>query len=482
MEDGDLDDTKVFADELQARGDPRGELLSLELVAEHTPTSAEARRLNREAQRIRDAHPALVWPEALRSSKVDMRAGFVVRAAGDELFADHVPSELALGVRGLSMVRRFEDLLPKLIRGRASGLALDWLHHTPSWPRASTKLADLRVLGAGPGRWPAIRYLELSDPLENIDAIAGLTGLEGLGLDTPLSHSQLRSLAGLELKRLRIHTEQLDPVIVELFGATLEELQPAKCKDSLALLHELPHLRSLTLPAYPSATVIADLARLSSVEELWVPNLTDAELLESLRALRLRHLYVDSLDAELLPGFASLTSVEKLEYREIIGEPVDFMPLLARPNLRELAINANTQNELILPATVEELAIADITEPLAIGGTPSRVDVVDCDPRCLPRALLLGVRHLFIAWNHDPYPDFLAELHGLCPNLERLELPCHVDEHQWSAASRSLAELPHLRQCSLAGTIGELAERARAFPDLSMSGAVEWPRSGADFP
>lgn len=45
-----VSETEVFADQLQARGDPRGELLSLELAAERTPSCAEARRLNREAQ------------------------------------------------------------------------------------------------------------------------------------------------------------------------------------------------------------------------------------------------------------------------------------------------------------------------------------------------------------------------------------------------------------------------------------------------
>ncbi|HVI01293.1 MAG TPA: hypothetical protein VM869_21395, partial [Enhygromyxa sp.] len=65
MPDPDLNEVEVFADELQARGDPRGELLALELASERATSSDEARRLNREAQRIRNAHRELVWPSAL---------------------------------------------------------------------------------------------------------------------------------------------------------------------------------------------------------------------------------------------------------------------------------------------------------------------------------------------------------------------------------------------------------------------------------
>jgi hypothetical protein len=468
--DAELDDSKVFADELQARGDPRGELLSLELAAESATSSAEARRLNREAQRIRDAHPALVWPEALRRSYVAMHAGFAVQGSCDDLFAPQVPIELALSLRTLhSSQRRLEDVLPNLIRARARGLALDWLTHTPYRQTTPTNLAGLRTLGAHRGgRWPATCGLQLSGALENVAAITGLTGLESLCIDTPISRAELRSLAGLELKMLRVHAEQLDPALVELFGATLKQLELRGCK---------------TLADAPSLTAIANLARLPALEKLSLPVLDNPKLLDALGALRLRSLYVDSVAAELLPALTGLTNVEHLGYREIIGEPDDFSLPPIQQNQRELVIRANTQTELLVPASIEELLILEVDQPLAIVGAPTSAWMYDSDPRCLPPSLLLGLRDLQITWSEVAHPDFLAELPQRCPNLEHFELTCYVPEWQWSEAPQILAALPQLRRCSLgAGSVDEIAERGRAFPELSMSNTPWWPRSCGETP
>ncbi|HVH98902.1 MAG TPA: hypothetical protein VM869_09330, partial [Enhygromyxa sp.] len=323
----DLHDVEVFADELQTRGDPRGELLSLELASDRAATSDEARRLHREAQRIRDAHESLVWPAPLRDTHVSMRAGFVVHAT-EELFASHIPVELALSLRSLwSYWRRLDDLLPTLVRARACGLALDELRHAPLDAGLPTNLAGMRALG-GPGRWPAVRTLELTGPIERLEGLAGLTGLEHLDIDTPLDAAQLRSLAGLGLTSLGVRADRLEPALVELFGATLERLELRGCKDSLAPLRQLPRLRSLTLREDQSAQALADLAGLSQLEELSIPSLHDRRTLDALLGLRMRSLHVETVAAELLPEIARLTTLESFSYGEVTGEHVDLTPLL----------------------------------------------------------------------------------------------------------------------------------------------------------
>jgi hypothetical protein len=245
----------------------------------------------------------------------------------------------------------------------------------------------------------------------------------------PLARGQLRALAGLELKELRIRTQQLD-ALVELFGPTLESLW----------------LRSLYLSNEPSTAELTNLARLPALEELHLPSL-DPNSIEALRTLRLRRLSVNSLPAELLPAFAGLTNVDELDYSAIVdediaifGERIDLTPLLARPNLRELEITENTQSRLVLPETVEQLIIKRVDRPLAIVGAPTTVDVVNCDLGCLPPALLLGVRHLGVDWSKVARPDFLAKLAQACPNLETF----HLWGWHWKDAPRILAALPQL--------------------------------------
>lgn len=479
--DDDLHDTEVFADELQARGDPRGELLTLELAAERATTSDEARRLHREAQRIRDAHESLVWPEPLRDSHVDMRSGFVVRANCEELFAAHVPSELSLSVRDLwTWQRRIDDLMPTLVRARARGLALDSLRQSTRDESKSTNLAGLRALAAVPGRWPAIRTLQLGGALEHIDGIASLRGLERLSLDASISPAQLRDLGKLELKALHIRTERIEPALIDLCGPTVERLELRGCRDSLAPLRELPQLRSLTLADDPSARTLASLAQLSQLEVLTIPTLDDPRTLDILRALRLQCLHVHTVTAELLAALASLTNVESLGYSEIVGEHVDLTPMLARPRLEWLAISTSMRSELVLPTSVTGLMISNVTEPLTIVGTPTELHVFDCDPRCVPASLLLNVRRLTVQWEEGPSPDLLTELPRACPNLEHLELSFGLD-WQWPEAPRVLAGLPHLRRLSLGHEpLGAVAERARAFPELNVNDTHSWPRSGGE--
>lgn len=247
-----LHHAEVFADQLQTRGDARGELLSLELAAHRASTSAEARRLHREAQRIRDAHEALVWPAPLRDSYVQMRAGFVLRGGCDELFAADVPIELAVSVRETwTTQRRLEEVLPGLIEARRRGLALDQLRHV-SPPRAAASLAQLPTLAAHEGRRLAIRALQLDGPVERFEALGQLLGLKRFCRDQPVDAEQLRTLAKLGLESLHIRTQQLDPAVLALLGPSLQTLDLHGFTGSLAPILALPRLRSLTLDHTPT--------------------------------------------------------------------------------------------------------------------------------------------------------------------------------------------------------------------------------------
>lgn len=78
------DHTRVFADSLQATGDPRGELIALELASIQAPTTADARALNHQAQQLREDADGLVWPKDLHHAWLEgiglpyLRAGFLV--------------------------------------------------------------------------------------------------------------------------------------------------------------------------------------------------------------------------------------------------------------------------------------------------------------------------------------------------------------------------------------------------------------------
>lgn len=478
-----LHHAEVFADQLQTRGDARGELLSLELAAHRASTSAEARRLHREAQRIRDAHEALVWPAPLRDSYVQMRAGFVLRGGCDELFAADVPIELAVSVRETwTTQRRLEEVLPGLIEARRRGLALDQLRHV-SPPRAAASLAQLPTLAAHEGRRLAIRALQLDGPVERFEALGQLLGLKRFCRDQPVDAEQLRTLAKLGLESLHIRTQQLDPAVLALLGPSLQTLDLHGFTGSLAPILALPRLRSLTLDHTPTPDDITSLATLARLEWLDIPSLADPAQIEALRAIRLRGLGVRSAAAELLPALASLPDLECFSYSQLIGERVDPTPILHLGKLgplgpkASLRFTANMRADLSLPASIEELFVADVDEPIELTGTPKQLLLVNSDPRCLPASLLHGLQTLTLYCWAPPPDEFLRALPRSCPQLEQLDITC-LQDWTWSDAQQVVAGLSQLRRLSfMTGTVATAAELARAFPDLSMSDPYLWPRS-----
>jgi hypothetical protein len=484
----DLSETEVFADRLQARGDPRGELLGLELAAERAQSSAEARRLNREAQRIRNAHRSLVWPEALADSNVSTRAGFVVAAAYEELFASGVPLELALSVRDLRVgsATRLEDCLATLIPARMRGLRLDSLRQPDVQVGPPTNLAGFRQLAAVPAAGHALELIEIPWRVVDVAALASLSGLRECLFGDSRSQAELCSLATSKLERLGLEAP-LDPVIVPLFGNTLAALEFRYDRpESLEPLAGLPWLRELLLhgPA-PTPEMADDLAHLLRLERLRLSDLREPDLVVALRSQPLRSLTVESLDATLVAGLLRLRSLEHLHIAQMTGGPLDLASLAELPKLRSLSLPPEFTGGGVLPPGCETLHIRDARERLAIAGNVVELCASNCDPRCLPPAMLAGIRRLTLRWPRATFDDFLAELPRACPELERLTIE-HADddrEWHWDDAPAILDALPRLRSFVLSPTDNaELTEIARAFPELCPLRTDSWPRSAGETP
>lgn len=73
-----LDEASVLADQLQADGDPRGELLALEIASVRAPSVEQVRALALEASNLRRAEARVVWPSSFTPADARLRAGFIV--------------------------------------------------------------------------------------------------------------------------------------------------------------------------------------------------------------------------------------------------------------------------------------------------------------------------------------------------------------------------------------------------------------------
>jgi hypothetical protein len=467
----DWSEVEVFVDRLRAAGDPRAELLAFELAAERATSSEDARRLNREAQRIRDLHRALVWPSVLADTEVDMRAGFVVSANYDEIAGPSIPLELVLSVRDLSISRhrRPEDCAPLLDRARARGLQLDGLHQSHSESGPAIDLARLRNIDT-------LERLSLAGAVTGTEALAKFGKLVSCSFGAPLQQAQLCSLAPLKLEHLRLHGQAVDPVIVPLFGHTLTVLELRAWSGSLAPLQGLPWLRKLIIdhPMPPGA--IAQLDGMLRLEELAIPTLDEAGL-SVLSRLPLRRLAVGRLSARLATGLARLRTLESLVIHSVDDGPFDLSPLAELSQLRRLVVDGELVGALTLRPGFEWLAIG-ARRPVSITGEVPELAIIDADVRSLPSSLLAQVRTLRLVWLRTRPNDALDELPRLLPRLERLDLANYQDrEWAWPEAPEVLDRMPRLRGFEMVGvTTHELAEIARAFPELCpLTGA--WPRS-----
>jgi hypothetical protein len=481
----DLHDTAVFADELQTVGDPRGELLSLELAAYQATESDEARRLQREAQRIRDAHDTLVWPPALRNTEVAMRSGFVVSGEYERLFAPRVPSELAVSARSLWISRTpFEDFLPELFDARERGLALDHLARS-HLHKGPIDVAELARLATRDGRWPAVCELELPGALQNIDGLTALEGLRSCRFDHhQLSPAELSIVANLALESLSIDASRVGPTsIAGQLCQSLTRLRLYGIVRSPELLRGLSRLESLALSEQPAVDLDDILAPLDGLTRLELVELTSLRGVEALAALPgLRHLTVGMLAAELVPQIGQLNELESLSCTQVVGGPLELGSLAGLTKLRRLKLPSTPiSGELLLPPSCEALWVSETREALRIIGEPAEVFAFYCDPGVLPPALLAKVKHLGL-WSFDSIPEQL--LRGIpqsCPELEHLEIKyIGVDEWEWAEAPAIVTALPRLRSLTLDDhkpTQATLRERCRVLPEIDGMRDNHWPRN-----
>ncbi|HVI04330.1 MAG TPA: hypothetical protein VM869_36830, partial [Enhygromyxa sp.] len=314
----DWSELEVFADRLQAAGDPRGELLALEVASERATSSEEARRLNREAQRVRDAHHERVWPAALARSSVGMRAGFVVSVYGKQLVDPSIPIEMLLSARYLSIGRlRLEACVPRLEEACRRGLRLEGLGHWIYDADEPTDLDCLRGFIELDGRAPSLAWVSFGDRVSAARVLTKLAALRSCSFGGALSEAELRSLAPLPLHSLRLRGHHSTDAIVELFGATLESLELGDCIAPLTPLARITSLRSLTLTGANATELISELHELTQLQTVHLPRLDPPDL-DDLTALRLRELSCGVMPAQLAQAQPQeVVQIRRIEPRQV---------------------------------------------------------------------------------------------------------------------------------------------------------------------
>lgn len=470
----DWTEIEVFADRLQVAGDPRGELLALELASERATNSEDARRLNREAQRIRDAHRELVWPTVLGPTGTKMRAGFVVSADHDEITEHAIPLELLLSLRGISVRQPLESCAALLEEGWRRGLRLEHLGHWGNPEDGPAQLDSLRRFIEYDALAPALETVYFSNPVHEVELLAKLPKLRSCIFDAPLSEAELRSLAPLRLGTLQLRDQLVPASLAEWFGDTLTHLHLAGCEGSLAPLSGLSRLEMLNLEGEELADAIVELQGLTQLEDLKLPRL-DGRGLAVLSHLNLRSLLIREMSPALVRQLAKLQTLESLTILRTEGS-LDVSAFAELPRLRRLSVPGPLIGELQLPPGFKKLSISGTSGLVPITGEVAELSVLDFDLRELPSSLLGSARQLFMMCLEDPQYDALAELPRLMPQLEIFSLSS-LRNRPWSEAPEVLGALPRLRAIDLLDdSVEALAERARTFPDLCVLGS-EWPRS-----
>jgi hypothetical protein len=365
----------VLADRLMQAGDPRGELLALELTAITTRDPVRARRIHRAAQVVRDRHPDLAWPElaGLDAFELKIRAGFVL---GANLAARDAPEGEPIA------------LLGRLLDGNDDGYSFG----EGSSASASALVELLELLDHPAGA--RLRRLQLGAlPLDQLDASLrvlaaepGRLDLLGLCLTGPEQLGAIAaSLAKVGARGLRI---DYDRVTRLLLGTAQERI-------SLAPLRADSSLRVLSLAAYVDAAPLADLP--IDTLDCWCRSREDLEQLAALP--RLRRLCLRHDDDELRP----LGQAEGLEALALqVGEPSGLAVLAELGNLRVLALHepsgraasclaGSTKLERLelrdrLPARLDELATLTNLELLGLRGGMAEAGPLDLGPLAeLPR-------------------------------------------------------------------------------------------------
>jgi hypothetical protein len=239
-----LDEASVLADRLQAEGDPRGELLALEIGCVRAPSVAQARALARQAQDLRAAEAGLVWRTPHGPDHVSLRAGFVVGLSGGPGTPAHLAARAAgLDMRGLRTIRGvgMAELLPDVVTAQPSQLDL----------RIEAKPRALDELVGGLRRLVELtcsvdRGVDVRATFERLARLDSLRGLRAVVDDrVALAHLRHTKISHLRVSGVGEGLGEL----VKLSELRHLEMRGTELDANLDQLGELPLLDSLHMRA-----------------------------------------------------------------------------------------------------------------------------------------------------------------------------------------------------------------------------------------
>ncbi len=318
-------DAAVFADASMQAGDPRGELLALELAASNTRDPIRARRIHRAAQVVRDRNAELAWPDLpeLERTALRVRSGFVL-ALGPDLAAEAPMRE------GLSESPRSSrgqlGQLGQLFEGEDEGEAeadSQVARSTNASVRALARLLEhpaanqLRRIQLG-----SLAPAELDAALELLAARPGQLELLGLELSGPDQLDAISpTLTAIGARGLRIDYDRLTSL---LLGAAQERISLTRANPSFPL-------RKLSLAGYVDPSPLAELE--IDALDCWCrssEDLAQIAALPRLRRLCLRH-------DDGLRSLGAASGLEALALR--VGLDAQFEVLAELPALACLALH-----------------------------------------------------------------------------------------------------------------------------------------------
>lgn len=479
-ERGEFEALAVFADALQAKGDPRGELLALELASARAPTSTEARAHAEAAAELRARVPELAWPEAAMASGVTVRAGFVVAATLTNPSSEF-DTLLAPCFRHLRSLSAAPGQLDQVLAAAAAahaetGLALDTLDEleppspmldpVPLVEPAAMPLARLRCTAAPAAiaslsRLAGLERLDLGRPGPPAGLLDSLRALElvELGLDAPpdLLRDCLAHSPGLRALTLHEHPR---PHGLVLDSPSLERLR----------------VYGLGEPQFSTEDRLAD-AQLPRLRALALMDTCAAEL-DGLRRWSLEQLAVHARPGEGSRVAASLAALTSLEHLTLQYDVQDFdlhdiSPLEGLARLRSLDLSTHVRGALRFDAGLDRLVLrAGTPYRLRIDGPIERIVA----PRSAADELsrFFDTRALRVLEAGSLGNTERSRLARNFPQLQRLSL-----SGRWSSeAVAAVAEHPELRTVVVHG-IGLAAQRelAERLPHLQILGALHpWQR------
>ncbi|PRQ00609.1 Internalin-A precursor [Enhygromyxa salina] len=432
----------VFADALQARGDGRGELLALELAAEHTDDPAHARLLQREHRACWRSFAAPL--RASRSLRLRWVGGFLLGAHPQD---QHELHRLLASPAAAELERVRVDFCTQEELERLVGAA-----RAHARPLAVIELPNSRLSGLGPlTTLDSLRLLRVGDRFNPavLARLRGLRGLALLGADQAgaealaaapalelldLTRVDLGRLDGLaarlpSLRRLSLERVDLDRGLGCLAGA--EQLETLRLPESplreLGPLPELPRLREL-LVTPGNLRLVRELGALTKLERLALSGNNVGELdtltkleacehlalrgarttaLSRLRHLpRLRSLSIVGGDMRRSSGLERLIELEQLSLAKLANLDLGALANFERLDTLVLAPGGRRPKQLETLATLPKLR--RLSAPL---------ELIASAPR--PARVLANIEVLELGDAGVPPPSLLRQL----PKLRRLLLP-----------------------------------------------------------